>query len=314
MRSKIKELIDHSNSILLLTHETPDGDAVGSVLALYNYLISINKNVDMVILDIPEVFDFLPSINKVVDNTECKYDLGIVVDCSTRERIAQKEDLLSRCNNTIVIDHHISNTNFCDINYVKGDVTSCCEVVYSLFNDLNIPINREIGECLITGMLTDTNGFSIVGVNSKTFEMASKMIELGINIQYIYQKVLLNKTMPQYNHMKIGMERLEFLYDGKIAFTYILKDDFVKVGASLGEHEGIVNIGRNIDGVEVSIMMREDDGWNISLRSTGMVDVSKIASLFGGGGHKLASGVKVHGKFDKIKSDLIDEIIKVLVN
>lgn len=314
MRRGIKELIDSSDSILLLTHETPDGDAIGSVLGFYHYLLSINKNVDMVILNKPKVFNFLSSIDKVVDTTNREYDLGIVLDCSTKERIAQKEDLLSRCEKTIVIDHHISNTNYGDINYVMGNISSCCQVVYYLFKDWNISISKEIGEALVTGMLTDTNGFSTDGVDSETFKMASEMIDLGVNIHDIYERVLLFKTMPQYNLMKIGMDRLEFLCDGKIAFTYILESDFDSVGASIGEHEGIVNIGRNIEGVEVSILIREDNGWNISFRSTGIVDVSKIALLFGGGGHKMAAGVRMQGSFDKIKADLIDTVEKVLLD
>ena len=137
-------------------------------------------------------------------------------------------------------------------------------------------------------------------------------IELGIDIYDIYNKVLCKKTMPQYNLMKIGMDRLEFLENGKIAFTYILEDDFSNVGAIPGEHEGIVDIGRNIDGVEVSIFIRENDGWTISLRSTGGVDVSRIALNIGGGGHKMASGAKLQGTFNEVKSKIIDETKKVM--
>lgn len=312
MRSRINDLVNKSKSILLLTHESPDGDAIGSVLAFYHYLVSINKTVDMVILEIPKVFNFLPSIDKVVDNTDKEYDLGIVLDCSTRERIGQNEDLFSRCKNTVCIDHHISNTNYCDLNYVKGDISSCCQVVYYLFKEWNVSISKEIGESLMTGVLTDTNGFGINNVDNDTFKMASDMLELGIDIHSIYKKVLWIKTMSQYNLLKIGMDRLEFFGDGKIAFTYILEDDFKKVGALLGEHEGIVDIGRNIDGVEVSIFVRENNGWTVSLRSTGSVDVSKIAVLFGGGGHKLAAGAKMHYSLEETKDLLINEIKKVI--
>ena len=312
MRSKIKNLINESKSILLLTHVDPDGDAVGSVLAFYHYLSSINKNVDMVILAIPKVFNFLPSIDKVVDTTNKEYDLGIVVDCATKDRIGQNEDVFSKCKNTIVIDHHISNTNYGNLNYVQGDVSSCCQVIYYLFKEWNVDINREIGESIITGVLTDTNGFGINSVDSNTFKLASEIKDFGIDIYNIYNKVLCVKTMSQYNLMKIGMDRLEFLENGKIAFTYILESDFDKVGAVLGEHEGIVDIGRNIDGVEVSIFIRENDGWTISLRSTGSVDVSKIALAIGGGGHLMASGAKLQGTFDEVKSKIIDETKKVM--
>lgn len=312
MRSKINDLINDSKSILLLTHESPDGDAIGSVLSFYHYLTSINKIVDMVILDIPKVFDFLPSIDKTVDNVNCEYDLGIVLDCASRDRIGQKEDLFSRCKKTIVIDHHVSNTNYGDINYVKGNTSSCCQVVYYLFKEWSVSFNEEIGNSIITGVLTDTNGFGHNGVDSNTFKLACELKEIGIDIHNIYQKVLWMKTMSQYNLMKIGMDRIQFMCDGKIAFTYILEEDFEKVGAILGEHEGIVDIGRNINGVEVSIFIRENNGWSISLRSTGKVDVGKIAINLGGGGHKMASGGKLYGDFEDVKKKVINEVEKAL--
>ena len=313
MKNKIKSLIDNSSSILLLTHETPDGDAIGSVLGFYHYLNSVNKDVDMVILDIPKVFDFLPFINRIVDNVNKNYDLGIVVDCATRERIGQNEDLLSKCKYTIGIDHHISNTNYCDVNYVMGEVSSCCQVIYSLFKEWNVAITNEIGESLISGILTDTNGFSNNNVDSETFKIASELVDLNVDLHNIYKKILMVKTKSQYELMKIGMDRLEFFCDGKIAFTYILKRDFENVGASVGEHEGIVDIGRNIEGVEISILIREEKGWTYSLRSTGNVAVNEIAMNNNGGGHFMAAGGKMNGDFEEVKSRLIDESKKALL-
>ncbi len=313
MKSKILNKINSCNSILLLTHESPDGDAIGSVLAFYHYLTSINKTVDMVILNIPKVFNFLPSINKVVDNTDKDYDLGIVLDCASKERIAQQDDLFSRCRETISIDHHISNTEYCNLNFIDCNISSCCQVIYYLFKDWNVNISNEIGTSLISGVLTDTIGFGINTVDKNTYKLASEMVDLGIDIHSVYTKLLCKKTMSQYELMRIAMDRLEFLEDGKIAFTYILKDDFSKVGASIGEHEGIVDIGRNIEGVQVSIFIREDDGFTISLRSSGSVDVSKIANSIGGGGHKMASGGKMKKSFQETKEIIINETKKVIM-
>ena len=313
MRSKILDEIGESNSILLLTHESPDGDAIGSVLAFYHYLTSINKSVHMVILDMPKIFGFLPSIDKVVDNVDSNFDLGIVLDCASRERIGQVDDLFSRCNKTIGVDHHISNTNYCDLNLVEGNVSSCCQVIYYLFKDCNINITKEIGEVLISGVLTDTNGFGINSVDTKTHKLAAELMDLGVNIHSIYDKVLCRRTMSQYELMRIAMDRLEFLCDGKIAFTFVLNEDFNKVNAVTGEHEGIVDIGRSIDGVEVSIFLREDNGFTVSLRSTGSVDVSKIAASIGGGGHFMASGGKLFGTLEEAKEKIINETMKVML-
>lgn len=310
MKNKASDLIKYSNSILLLTHESPDGDAVGSVLAFYNYLVSINKTVDMVVLNIPKVFEFLPSIDKVVDKTVNKYDLGIVLDCATQDRIGQHENMLINCKNTICIDHHISNTGYCDISIVQGNISSCCQVIYYLFKEWNLPFSKDILTCLMSGVLTDTNGFSINTVDKNTFDMASEVISFGVNIHELYNKLLCKKSMNQYNLMKIAIDRMEFLCDGKIAFTYILKDDLDRVMAVYGEYEGIVDIGRNIDGVLVSVFLREDNGFTFSLRSTGSVDVSKIAVSLGGGGHFMASGGKINSSLQETKNILIDKIKK----
>lgn len=312
MRNNIRNEIDKSNSILLLTHESPDGDAIGSVLAFYHYLKSINKLVDMVVLDMPKVFNFLPSIDRVVDRVDNIYDLGIVLDCASKERIGGQEEILNRCKKTVCIDHHISNNNYCDLNLVLGNVSSCCQVVYYLFKEWNVAFNKDILESLMSGVLTDTNGFGISSVDKDTFDMASQVMEFGIDIYSLYDKLLCKRTISQYELMKIGIDRLEFICDGKIAFTYILKEDFNKTGASIGEHEGIVDIGRSIEGVLVSVFLREDDGFTVSLRSTGVVDVSKIAAAIGGGGHFMASGGKLYGTLQETKETIINEIKKVI--
>ena len=314
MRREINDLINNSDSILLLTHENPDGDAIGSVLGFYHYLVSINKSVDMAVWNLPEVFDFLPSVDRVVDSVDKNYDLGIVLDCASLERIGQNDDLFSKCKNTLCIDHHISNTKYCNVNLIEGEISSCSQVVYSLFKDLNVSISKEIGESLITGVITDTCGFKINSVDSNTFKMAAEILNLNIDIHSIYENVLSKKSMAKHNLMKLAMDRLEFLADGKIAFTYISNDDFTNVGAIYGEHEGIVDIGRNISGVEVSIFIREDnDGFTISLRSTGLVDVSNIAAKVGGGGHFMAAGAKTRMNFEETKELIINETKKVLI-
>lgn len=313
MKNKIFELIEKSNSILLLTHKDPDGDAIGSVLAFYHFLTSINKAVDMILSNIPKTFNFLPSINKVVDRTDKDYDLCIVLDCASEERIFQNENLLNRCRQIVVIDHHISNSKYGNINLVEGNISSCCQIVYYLLKEWNIPISMEIGKSIISGVLTDTNGFSNNNVDADTYRLAAELVDLGINVHDIYNKVILIRSIPQYQLMKIAMDRLEFFYDGKIAYTYILNDDYEKKEASVGDHEGIVNIGRNIDGVEVSVLVRENNGWSISLRSAGNVDVCKIALTLGGAGHFMAAGAKIEGTLEEVKNKVIEEIKKVIL-
>lgn len=312
MEKKIKELIDKSNSIVLLTHESPDGDAIGSVMAFFHYLTSINKTVDIVIPEVPELFNYIADINKVVDKSDKSYDLGIVLDCATKERIGQMNNEFDRCTNTLNIDHHKSNTLFGTINYVWGLEPACCQVIYYLFKNLNVELTMNVGISLMTGLLTDTNGFRNDTVNKKTFLMAADMYDYGVDIYWLYKNVLATKNKAQYELMKIVVNRLEFFADGKIAFAYITKEDMESVSAKLGDHEGLVDIGREISGVEVSIFVREDNGYKVSLRSNSKVDVSMIATRFGGGGHTMASGCKINDNLENVKKVLIEEVEKVL--
>ena len=312
MSNKIIDLINSSKNIVLLAHESPDGDAIGSVLSFYSFLKSINKNVDMIFPKIPNNFLNIDDIKYAVIDSNKEYDLGIIVDCANKKRIGQVSDVIDRCNKTINIDHHVSNTKYADVNYIKGEISACCQVIYYLFKEWNINVDRNIATYLMMGLLTDTNGFMNNDVDKDTFLMAAEIKEMGIDINSIYMNYLARKSMAQIKLMKIVIDRLEFFLDGKIAFSYMTKEDIENVSAKMGDHEGLVNIGRNIEGVEVSVFIREDDGYKVSLRSNGIVDVNVIASKFGGGGHPMAAGIKFNSNFKETKDNIINEIIKEL--
>ena len=308
--NKIFDEIKIANKILLLAHENPDGDAIGSLMAMYHMLKDLGKDVLVVVPEIPPAFLYLNGIDKVLSKTDDTFDLGIVVDCANKERIGQINNEFSNCKKTIVIDHHISNSRYGDINYVEEVTASCTQVLYYLFKKWNINITNDIGEAIITGCLTDTSGFRNNNVDKNTFMMAAELMDIGIDINKIYYLAVSKKSMAQYLLMKMTLDRLEMFEDGKIAFSYISEEDFANVGALPGDHEGLVDLGRNIGGVEVSIFMREDDGYRISFRSNGNIDVNEIAKKFGGGGHKMAAGAKIDGDFKETKNKVLLEIKK----
>lgn len=311
MKNKIWELINNSNSILLLTHENPDGDAIGCTLAFYQMLCRINKDVDAVLPKFPTLFNFLPSINNVVDRGAKNYDLVITLDCSSKERIGQINDEFNRGGKSVNIDHHVSNTEYADINYVLGNEPACSQIVYYLFKEWNIFIDNTIGLPLVTGLLTDTGGFRNNNVNKDTYRMVQELMDV-VNVYELYDRVLVRKSIAQFELIKLTMNRLEFFCNGKIAFSYITKEDMTNVSAKFGDHEGLVDIGRNISLVEVSIFMREDQGYHVSFRSNGKVKVNEIAMLFGGNGHMVAAGALINMSFDEAKSRLIKETEKVI--
>lgn len=307
------EIIDEAESIVLLTHENPDGDAIGSVLAMYNHLISLGKSVDMILPDIPYIYKDLIGINNAILNTNKEYDLGIILDCASKERIGANSDIFGRCNRTIVIDHHISNTNYGDMNIVDGKNPATCQYLYEIFSRFETPFTKNSLIPLAIGIITDTGGFQNSNTNANTFNIMATLMKNGLDIPLLYKTYFIASSMEQFNLRKIAIDRMEFFCDKKIAFTYITMEDFEKTNAPLGSHEGIVDIGKNINGVEVSIFAREsDNGYRISLRSKDYVDVSKVANVFDGGGHIRAAGCLVKKKIKETKETIIHEVEKYI--
>ena len=209
----------------------------------------------------------------------------------------------------ISIDHHSTNTMFGDINFVNPDAPACAQILIGIFSHFEIEIDKEIGTCILTGIITDTGGFKYAGVTAETFEFVAFLLNRGVNVSKIYRRVLQMKTKPNFELHRIANNRLEFLEDGKIAYTYITMEDEQSVGAENGDHEGIVENGRDVEGVEVSIFVREtDEGFKVSLRSNEYVNVADVALMFGGGGHQRAAGVLMQGTREQVKEKLVYQV------
>lgn len=310
MNNEILEVIKNAKNIAILTHESPDGDAVGSSLAMYLVLTKLKIKADVIMSKYPKMFKLFPSIRQVKEQGD-KYDLVIALDCASKNRLSEQV-IFDNANVTINIDHHATNDNFADYNIVKRDDPACCLILADIFNSWNVTIDKEIGEVLTTGIITDTGGFKYNNI-AKTYEFVASMINIGVDVSNLYYKILTLNTKAQFKLKMLAQERLEFLLDNKVAFTYITNEDDIKLGTKTGDHEGIIEIGKNIEGVEVSIFCRSQDGkYRVSLRSNNYVDVSIIASLFGGGGHIKASGFVSDLSLDEIKKMLIESISKYL--
>ena len=306
---EIKKKIDKAKSILILTHKNPDGDAIGSSLAMYIILKSLKKNVDIVIPDVPLTYSFLPCCDEIKkESSRDNYDLIICLDCATLKLLDDRQEMFEKVDNSIEIDHHSTNSMYCDVNYVDPNSPAAAQVLISIFDHFKIEITRDIGTCLICGIITDTGGFQYQNTNVDTFVFAASLLKKGVNISDIYKKALNTKTRTAFELERRATERLEFFDDGKIAYTYITNKDIEEVGAITGDYEGIVDVGRTIEGVEVSIFLREqDDGFKGSLRSNYYVNVSDVCSIFGGGGHVHAAGCFLQMPLNKAKERIIRE-------
>ncbi len=312
----ILEEIKKAEKIVILTHENPDGDAIGSSLAMMQALKSMNKNPDVIIPSYSSCFKFLPGITeiKAESNVE-KYDLAIALDCADGKILCGYSSYFEKAKTKIVIDHHGSNQMYGDMNFVNPVSPACCQILIGIFDYFGIEITKDIGTCLITGIITDTGGFDY-NVTPETFDFAAMLLRKGIKISEVYSKSLKTKTKAHFELEKIANDRLEFLEDGKVTFTYITLEDEDKVNAQTGDSEGLVENGRDIEGVEVSIFLHQHadkpNGFKISLRSKEYVNVSNVCIMFGGGGHPKAAGAFLTGTPEQIKEKIIAELKKQL--
>lgn len=305
----ILEEIKKAESIAILTHENPDGDAVGSSIAMYLGLKEIGKTPDIIIPEFPRAFENLPGIENIKKESDIEnYDLAIALDTASIKMLNGYSKYFEDAKTKIVIDHHSSNTMFGDYNYVDQDSPACAQLLLVLFNYFNIEVSKEIGTAILAGIITDTGGFRYDGVTAETFELVAALCKKGVKVSKVYQKVFASTSKSKFFLHRIALDRLELLENEKIAFTYITKNDENSVGAENGDYDGIVEQGRDIEGVEISIFLRETEkGIKASLRSKDYVNVSELCRIFGGGGHIRAAGCTIPGTIEQVKTQILNQ-------
>lgn len=306
----ILEEIDKAENIVILTHENPDGDAIGTALALYHALKQYGKNPDIIIPEYPRIFEFLPGVSEIKKESEIeKYDLAVSVDCATIKMLNGFAKYFEDAKMRVSIDHHSTNTMFGDINFINPDAPACAQIMLVILEHFDINIDQEIGSCILTGIITDTGGFKYSGVTAETFEFVAWLLNKGVNVSKIYRQVLQIRTKANFELNRIASNRLEFLEGGRVAYTYITEEDEQKVGAQSGDHEGIVEVGRDIEGVEVSVFVRQTEkGCKASLRSNEYVNVSDVCLLLGGGGHVRAAGCSMQCTVEQAKEKILRQV------
>lgn len=306
----ILDEINKANNIVILTHENPDGDAVGSSLAMYMTLKKMGKDVDLIIPELPRVFNFLPCADEIKkEGKNESYDLAIALDAATIKMLNGWVNYFEEASVKISIDHHSTNTMYADLNYVNPDAPACTQVLINIIEYFGVEIDKEIGSCLLTGIITDTGGFQYQSTTPETFEFASGLLKKGVNVSEIYKQVMNTKSRANFELRKRAIDRMEFISDGKIVCTYITKQDEIDLNAEPGDHEGIVDEGRTIEGVEVSIFIRETSkGFKASLRSNEYVNVSDVCLMFGGGGHFHAAGCTINQSLEQVKEKIINQV------
>ncbi|MDK2965498.1 DHH family phosphoesterase [Lacrimispora sp.] len=314
--SFLEAFLKDVKNVAILGHVRPDGDCVGSCLAVYNYLEENCPEIDAVVyLEKPSVkFAYLKNIDRIVSDfgTDQSYDLCICLDSSDTLRFGEAVKYLNAAKKSLCVDHHITNTGYGTENVVKGEASSTCEVLFGLLDENKI--SKAVAECIYTGIIHDTGVFKYDCTSAKTMEIAGKMMEKGINYSSIIDDSFYRKTYIQ--NQILGRALLESItfHGGRCIFSAISKKDMDFYGVGSGDMDGIIDQLRITEGVECAIFMYETAcrEYKVSLRSTTDLDVSKIAVYFGGGGHKKAAGCTMTGNIHDVINNLSDQISRQL--
>ena len=306
--------IKQASSVVILAHEGPDGDAIGSSLALYHIINNMGgKRVDVLMKDYPENFSFLPGVENIRKETDLeKYDLAVCLDCPDLYRVEKSyQKYFENAEVKVEFDHHTKNAMFGDFNIVNHVSPSTTQVLMTAFEYWGLEITKDVLTCIMTGVITDTSGFKNSNITPETFELAAYALTKGVNISKIYNITMMIISKNKFELQKLTSDRLEFFADGKVAFTYLTLEDSEKLGLKEGDHDGIVEIGRCIQGVEVSIFLYEKtNGFKASLRSNDYINVAEICFTFGGGGHIKAAGATMTKDLEESKKMIVDEVVK----
>jgi phosphoesterase RecJ-like protein len=313
----IASLIKDENNICIMPHISADGDAIGSSLALGMALLKLNKTVTVLTEEeIPGVYSFLSGrqLIEVYDSGKTEFDVALALDTGDLDRLGKRVDVLKNSKISVNIDHHPTNTFFARYNYVESNAAAVGEVIYQLIKLLDVEMDTEIATCLYVALATDTGGFKFSNTTPVTHRLAADLINNGVNVAEISQRVFDATSLERVKLMGLAINSLEILEDGKVAFITLTDDMLKRAGAKEEDCDGIVNIARNIDGVEVSTLFRQRENgvFKVNFRSKSYVDVSHIANTYSGGGHTRASGCVIRGELMEIKDKVLCEIKKVL--
>lgn len=311
----MKNAILNSNDVCIMSHISLDGDGLGSSFALGMALKNQGKNVTIAVEEeIPPTYTFLPGNDMVMfyDKIVQRFDTIIVVDTGDEERIGKRSALLKQTDNTINIDHHITNTQFASFNHVDSKASAVGEIIYFLLKDLNFDINKDIATNIYVSIITDTGSFNHCNTTATCHRVVADLFEFGLDVSGISR--MINDNISRENLMLTAeaIKTVEMHFGGKLATTFITKEMINRVGATENDYEGIIDLIRRLKNTEVVALLRESDNGSVrvNLRSKKYVNVAKIAETFTGGGHERAAGCTITGEIGSVKQMLVKEIGK----
>ncbi|MDD6037262.1 MAG: bifunctional oligoribonuclease/PAP phosphatase NrnA [bacterium] len=317
MLKKLDDYLDGVSAVGIAGHIKPDGDCVGSSLAVYNYIRDQYPDVQVTLYlePIPNIFKFLKRADEIVSDfsKEKVYDLFICLDCGDAGRLGEAAKYFENAGDTLCVDHHISNDGYAKHSLIVPNASSTCELVYELLDEKKL--TKDIAECLYVGLIHDTGVFQYSCTSSKTMNIAGKLMDLGIDYPTIVDKTFFEKTYEQNLILGTALLKAERYFENRCIACIITAEDMKNCNALPKHLEGIVAQLRSTKGVDVAVLLYEngENTFKVSMRTNGAVDVAQIAAIHGGGGHVRAAGITMTGDAKEILAVLLEEIHAQLV-
>lgn len=312
---KALDLISNGHSFVVTSHVNPEGDAIGSMIAMALLLEGLGKKVVMAMQDpIPAIYGFLPAIDRVLHPPiHGTFDTAVVVDCEGISRVGTVSPVVTSAPALLSIDHHPAEAQFGDVDIRDTSAAAVGEIITELLQIWGIPITPSMAECLLTALMVDTGAFRYSNVTPRALRTAATLMEHGASITRVISYVFESKPASSVRLMGRALSAMQVEHNGGITYSTLSRDDFAAAGAADNETDGIVNHLLTVSGARASILFRESaDGIRVSLRSRNGVDVNRVARMFGGGGHVRAAGCTLPPPMQNAVATVVAELAREL--
>lgn len=315
-RRRVAEALRAARRVLIMLHVRPDGDSIGSSLALGLGLRQLGKEVVLVRSDeLPDNMRFLRGSEDFRHHREVSgsFDAAVFLDCGDVHRVGEARKLLESVATIINVDHHLSNTHFGHVNWIEPSAAATGELVYQLLRDLNVRMDADMATAIYASLVTDTGSFNYENTRAGTHRLAAELIELGVDPAEAGRQIWEERPLSSLRLLAEGLQTLTVEEGGELAWVELTQEAFRRSGAQRWESEGVVNYPRQLRGVEVAVLFIEDREQapgdpgevKVSIRSNRLVDVSRIAAAFGGGGHARAAGCTLAGSLAEVRARVL---------
>lgn len=310
--------LTNSKRIFIASHVNPDGDAVGSLIALGLSLKAMKKKTCLFNESpIPAVYRFLPSVDLIRRSicNKTNYDCAVILDCGDMQRIGSVAARIKKIPVIINIDHHMTNTLFGDFHIIDPNACATAEIIYHLVKKMDVPIDQAIATAIYTGIITDTGSFRFSNTNQAAFTICHEMMNRGVAPHDVAQYVYGTYSLERIKLLNLALDSIEISQNGKLSIMTITRDMFDQTGTNPEDTDGMIHYARRIEDVKVAVLIQENlnhkknrtkrDHIHVSLRSDGSINVAAIAASFGGGGHFSAAGFNTMLTLNEVKPKIL---------